>query len=126
MKQAIAAVAVCLALASGTATAQHGILGKIGKGLMQAGKDAASAPATKRYLEPAGTYWDDGDPPMLDGYTRIRWGLAATASGGHKMCEEDLFAQAKAGAALTPAMRAHCIGSWGHQFKRIGLQGDPA
>ncbi|HGM7091344.1 TPA: hypothetical protein ACKP8W_000450 [Stenotrophomonas maltophilia] len=126
MKQAIAAVAVCLALASGTATAQDGILGRIGKGLMQAGKDAASAPATKRYLEPAGTYWDDGDPSVLDGYTRIRWGLAATASGGHKMCEEGLFAEAKAGAALAPGMRTHCIGSWGHQFKRVGLQGDPA
>lgn len=40
MKQAIAAVAVCLALASGTATAQDGILGRIGKGLMQAGTRA--------------------------------------------------------------------------------------
>ena len=126
MKQAIAAAVACMALASGTAAAQDGILGRIGKGLMQSGKDAVSAPATKRYLEPAGTYWDDGDPPLLNGYTRIRWGLAATASAGFGMCEDDLFAQAKAGKAMTLAMRTHCIGSWGHQFKRVGERGDPA
>lgn len=126
MKQTIAAVAVCLAFTSGAATAQDGILGRIGKGLMQAGKDAVSAPSTKRYFEPAGTYWDDGDPPVLDGYTRIRWGLAATASGGSNMCEDNLFAQAKAGLVLTPATRSYCIGSWEHQFKRVGLQGEPA
>ncbi|UKE46251.1 hypothetical protein [Xanthomonas cerealis] len=126
MKQTIAAMAVVMALASGNAVAQDSILGRIGKGLMQAGKGAASAPATKRYLEPAGTYWDDGDPPVWDGYTRIRWGLAATASGGFGMCEDNLFAQAKAGSVMTPAMRSHCIESWGHQFRRVGEKGDPA
>ncbi|MEV5117991.1 hypothetical protein [Stenotrophomonas indicatrix] len=126
MKQMIAAIAVVIALTSGTAGAQDGILGRIGKGLMQAGKDAASAPATKRYLEPAGTYWDDGDPPVVDGYTRIRWGLTATASGGFDLCEGNMFAQAKSGFAMTPSTRTRCIGSWGHQFQRVGERGDPA
>ncbi|WP_435815255.1 hypothetical protein ACLMM6_05040 [Xanthomonas campestris pv. incanae] len=120
MKQWIGGVAIALALTSGNVEAQDSLLGRIGKGVLQASKDAVSAPATKRYLEPAGTYWDDGDPPVVDGYTRIRWGLAATASGGFGMCEDDLFAQAKAGVAMTPATRSRCIESWGHQFQRVG------
>lgn len=126
MKQTIAAMAVVMALTSGTAGAQDGILGRIGKGLMQAGKDAASAPATKRYLEPAGTYWDDGDPEVLDGYTRVRWGLAATASGGFDLCEGNLLAQVKAGYAMTPSTRTRCTGSWQHLYQRLGQAGDPA
>lgn len=125
MKLGIGAVTIAIAVASGTAGAQDGILGRIGKGLMQAGKGAVSAPATKRYLEPAGTYWDDGDPPVVDGYTRVRWGLAATASGGFDLCEGNLLAQAKAGYAMAPSTRTRCIGSWQHLYQRLGQTGDP-
>ncbi len=81
--------------------------------------------ARSPYLEPAGTYWDDGDPPMLDGYPDPV-GLGGHRFGRFRHVRRQPLAQAKAGAALTPAMRTHCIGSWGHQFKRVGLQGDPA
>lgn len=118
--------AVALMVSAGVqAQEAKGLLRQIGQAISGTPR-TVSERARSPYLEPAGTYWDDGDPPVLDGYTRIRWGLAATASGGHKMCEENLFAQAKAGAALTPAMQTHCIGSWAHQFKRVGLRGDPA
>ncbi|EKT4100060.1 MULTISPECIES: hypothetical protein [Stenotrophomonas] len=118
--------AVALMVSAGVqAQEAKGLLRQIGQAISGTPR-TVSERARSPYLEPAGTYWDDGDPPMLDGYTRIRWGLAATASAGFGMCEDNLFAQAKAGAALTPAMRTHCIGSWGHQFKRVGLQGDPA
>lgn len=118
--------AVALTVSAGAhAQDARGLLRQIGQAISGTPK-AVSERARSPYLLPAGTYWDDGDPQVLDGYTRIRWGLAATASAGFGMCEDKLFAQAKAGAALAPAMRTHCIGSWGDQFKRVGLQGDPA
>ncbi len=105
--------AVALMVSAGVqAQEAKGLLRQIGQAISGTPR-TVSERARSPYLEPAGTYWDDGDPPMLDGYTRIRWGLAATASAGFGMCEDNLFAQAKAGAALTPAMRTHCIGSWG-------------
>jgi hypothetical protein len=118
--------AVALMVSAG-AEAQDGkgLLRQIGQAISGTPK-AVDERARSPYLEPAGTFWNDGDPPVLDGYTRIRWGLAATASGGFGMCEDDLFAQAKAGKAMILAMRTHCIGSWGHQFKRVGERGDPA
>ncbi len=107
--------------------------GQDGKGLLrQIGQAISGTPkavverARSPYLEPAGTYWDDGDREVLDGYTRVRWGLAATASGGFDLCEGNLFAQVKAGYAMTPSTRTRCIGSWQHLFQRLGQAGDPA
>lgn len=118
--------AVALMVSTGAhAQDATGLLRQIGQAISGTPKAAADR-VRSPYFEPAGTYWDDGDPPVLDGYTRIRWGLAATASGGFDMCEGNLIALTKAGFAMAPSTRTHCIGSWEHQFKRVGERGDPA
>lgn len=101
--------AVALMFSSG-ADAQdgRGLLRQIGKAISGTPK-AVGERARSPYLEPPGTYWDDGDPSVVDGYTRVRWGLAATASGGFDLCEGNLFAQVKAGYAISPSTLPHPV-----------------
>lgn len=121
-KKLASALAAALALATAGAHAQDGFLNTLGKSLLKTAQEAGTA--TKRPPGILGAYyWDDGDPQVLDGYTRLRWGLTATLDAGALTCEELLFAQEKAGQPMTASTRERCLGTWNTISARAGQKG---